>query len=294
MIPPRKKTLLDDVVEALRSVPGIAAIALGGSHARGTHRPDSDLDIGLYYREAAPFAVSDIRNIAERFASAPPTVTGFYEWGPFVNGGAWIENPVCKIDFIYRNIEQLERTIEDAERGKSEHSYDQHPPFGFRSVTTLGEIACAEPLFDPNGILLALKRRVAVYPPKLKSNLIQTMLWGAEFSFVFAKGFAMDGDVPNTVGCMTRIYHYLVHALFALNETYLVNDKRIAAVIEGFAIKPAGFIARSNAIIGQAGTAPSELGSSLEELKALFDETVPLAKDLYRSRYRMPSAAADR
>jgi predicted nucleotidyltransferase len=46
-VPPETKALLDEAVAALRVVPGLAAIALGGSHARGTHRPESDLDIGL-------------------------------------------------------------------------------------------------------------------------------------------------------------------------------------------------------------------------------------------------------
>src|SRR5262245_2427661 len=117
-LPPAKRELLNRLVEALRTVPDMAAIALGGSHARGTHREDSDLDIGLYYREAQPFAIADIRGIARAFAEAEPTVTDFYEWGPFVNGGAWIENPVCKIDFLYRNLDQLERTYADAEEGK--------------------------------------------------------------------------------------------------------------------------------------------------------------------------------
>ena len=35
------------IVERLQRVDGIEAIALGGSQARGTPRPDSDVDIGL-------------------------------------------------------------------------------------------------------------------------------------------------------------------------------------------------------------------------------------------------------
>lgn len=39
-----------DMAARLTAVPGIRAVALGGSRARGTHRPDSDWDLGLYYR----------------------------------------------------------------------------------------------------------------------------------------------------------------------------------------------------------------------------------------------------
>src|ERR1700692_1873320 len=92
-IPAAKAALLDGIVAALKTVPNLAAIALGGSHARGTHTPASDLDVGLYYFEHSPFDIEAIRKIARQFASnGEPTVTRFYEWGPFVNGGAWIEN----------------------------------------------------------------------------------------------------------------------------------------------------------------------------------------------------------
>src|SRR5271154_3425968 len=168
-IPAEKARLLDEIAALLATVPNVAAVALGGSHARGTHGPASDLDIGLYYREGSPFAVDDVREIARRFsASGSPTVTGFYDWGPFVNGGAWIDNAICKVDFLYRNLDQLERIVGGALAGVWTHSFDQQPPFGFRSVTILGEIQCCKPLHDPPDILSGLKSAVAIYPPKLK------------------------------------------------------------------------------------------------------------------------------
>src|SRR5215469_14877071 len=140
-IPPHKKDVLDRVTAALEAIRGIRAISLGGSHARGTETEKSDLDIGLYYDEARPFAVEDVIRVAKDFStSGAPTVTGFYEWGPFVNGGAWIDNAICKIDFLYRNIDQLKRVVAEANNGAWTHSFDQQPPFGFRSVTLLGEI----------------------------------------------------------------------------------------------------------------------------------------------------------
>ena len=35
-------------------------------------------------------------------------VTGMDEWGPWVNGGAWIQTPVGKVDFLYRNLDQVQ------------------------------------------------------------------------------------------------------------------------------------------------------------------------------------------
>jgi predicted nucleotidyltransferase len=37
-----------DVAARLIAVPGVAAVVLGGSCARGTATPDSDVDLGLY------------------------------------------------------------------------------------------------------------------------------------------------------------------------------------------------------------------------------------------------------
>ena len=44
--------LLERMTKALARAPGVAALALGGSRARGTEAPSSDYDIGLYYRRA--------------------------------------------------------------------------------------------------------------------------------------------------------------------------------------------------------------------------------------------------
>jgi hypothetical protein len=285
-IPAEKARLLDEIASALAKVANVEAVALGGSHARGTHVPSSDLDIGIYYREAAPFPIADIRDIARSFsASGSPTVTEFYDWGPFVNGGAWIDNAVCKVDFLYRNLDQLERIVAAALRGEWTHNFDQQPPFGFRTVTTLGEIHCGKPLYDPENVLAPLKSAVAVFPPALKARILQDTLRCAEFSFRSAHAFASTSDVPYMVACMTRIFHYLVHALFALNETYFMNDKRSLAEIEKFLQKPENFGARVSAILASPGDNAEKLGASLKQLKALHAETTALAGDAYTPRF---------
>ena len=102
-LPEEKRSLLERLVERLSRISGISAIVLGGSYASGTHHDRSDLDVGLYYSEAKPFSITDIRHIAEEVAiNEMVTVTGFYEWGPWVNGGAWIQTPQGKVDFLYR------------------------------------------------------------------------------------------------------------------------------------------------------------------------------------------------
>jgi hypothetical protein len=284
-IPAEKARLLDDVVAALSKVKNVKAVVLGGSHARNRHRPDSDLDIGIYYREATPFPIAEIGAVAKRFsASGSPTVTDFYDWGPFVNGGAWIDNATCKIDFLYRNIDQLEQIVAAAQRGEFDHNFDQQPPFGFRTVTTLGEIHIGKSLHDPEDVLGPLKAAVAVFPPKLKERVAQSSLWASQFSLLHARGFAKAGDVPDTVGCMTRIFHYLVHALFALNETYLLNDKTALKEIASFQTKPQNFGTRFSAVLAAPGESSEKLGVSLDLVDALIAETIALA-GAYKPRF---------
>jgi hypothetical protein len=109
-VPEQKRLLLQQLIDQLSRITNMAAIVLGGSYASGTHHDTSDLDIGLYYFEAKPFSITAIQQIADNVsANGPATVTGFYNWGAWVNGGAWIHTPQGKVDFLYRNGHFLTR-----------------------------------------------------------------------------------------------------------------------------------------------------------------------------------------
>lgn len=56
--------IIQDIKEELDGLPGVVGIVLGGSRARGTHSPDSDIDIGIYYDESKGFNTNDIEKSA--------------------------------------------------------------------------------------------------------------------------------------------------------------------------------------------------------------------------------------
>lgn len=116
-LPRERAPLLLEIVDRLREIPGIAAIVLGGSYARRVSHEGSDLDIGLYYSPEAPFEIPAIRRVGQSFAipTSLPVITDFYEWGPWVNGGAWIQTRAGRVDFLHRNLVQVEQVIEDAQ-----------------------------------------------------------------------------------------------------------------------------------------------------------------------------------
>lgn len=286
-----KLRLAERMTAALAAIPNLVAVALGGSLARGTHHAGSDIDIGLYYRAETPFPVDAVRTVARSFATgSEPVVTGFGEWGPWVNGGAWIETSLCKVDLLYRDLDQVERTVREAQAGTWRHDFDQQPPFGFRSVIYLAETAACKPLHDPDDELAELKAAVATYPPALKRRIVADCLWGAEFSLLFAGDFARRGEVANVAGSLTRVHHYLVQTLFALNETYFINDKGVDAAIEGFTLLPRNFTRVTAEALGWVGASPAELGAAVERFRGLVRAAVDLADGMYEARFVLPGA----
>lgn len=287
-IPEPKRALLEELTARLSAIPGMAAVVLGGSYASGTQHTGSDMDIGLYYHEARPFSIADIRRTARGIsAGGEPTVTGFYEWGAWVNGGAWIHTAQGKVDFLYRNLEHVQRTISDAQQGITHHDYDQQPAYGFYSVIYLAETQICIPLYDPDGQIAGLKRQAAVYPPELKHKTVADTLWGAEFTLLHAQGFAAQGDVYNTVGCLTRAAANLTQALFALNERYFMRDKEVMQTMASFPILPEGYIEQINQILASPGSTTGELARSVSALGQAWRSAAALAGDLYQPKFQL-------
>jgi len=285
---PEKQRLLDDIVARLSLVHGVRAVVLGGSYARGMQHPGSDLDIGIYYYETQPFAIADIHAVASAIsASGAAEVTDFYGWGAWVNGGGWIHTAHEKVDFIYRNIQQVMRTIDQAEQGITGHDYFQQPAHGFFSTVYLAETQVCVPLYDPLGIIAAMKDRVAVYPPLLKEKTVASMLWLAEFSLIHAESFARGGDRFTTPGTLARAAYCITQALFALNETYYMSDKTALREMAAFAIAPEHFGERLGAVLAHPGETPEEMLRAVTALRGLWAEVVSLTGGKYSPAFRM-------
>jgi hypothetical protein len=279
---PQRSALLEQLVGELSALPGIAAIVLGGSYAEGAQTAASDMDIGLYYRAEDPFRVRAVREVAERLAVQPPTVTGYYAWGPWVNGGAWIQTAAGKVDFLYRNIDQVEQTIDEAQAGIVRHDFGQQPTFGFYSLIYLAETQICVPLYDPQHVVAHLKSRVAEYPPELKQRVVADSLWAVEFTLLHADSNAGKGDVYNTAGCLTRCATNLAQALFALNETYFLTDKRALRTIATFALQPERYGERLCAVLACPGGDVAGLQASVAAIRQLWRETGQLASEYYK------------
>jgi hypothetical protein len=282
--------LLNAITFELSKVPGVIAAVLGGSYARGIARHDSDLDVGLYYSENSPPDIEAIRRCAETISvpNTRPTVVGYYEWGPWVNGGAWVQTPTGKLDLLYRNIEQVQRVIDESQQGSFQHDYYQQPTFGFVSVIYLAEIKCCLPLFDPQRLIQKLKQSVEIYPDVLRQKMTLDCLTIAEFTIFHAHGFADRDDILNTVGCLTKIAYVLVQSLFALNDIYYFGDKGSLKAVDGFALKPRGFSKRLQELLAMTMPTQQDLKFATLQMQTLWRETVGLTEGQYIPKFGLP------
>jgi predicted nucleotidyltransferase len=282
MLSPRQKAIVARIVDRLRDVPGVAAIALGGSHARGRARPDSDIDIGLYYAEAAPLNVAALQLLAAELNDTPdPVVSEIGGWGEWVDGGAWLTFEGQRIDLLYRAFERIEQVLAEALAGRFAINFEQQPPFGFFGPTVLGEAAIAQALYDPSGLLVDLKTRVMPMPDALAGAIIQNRLWSVDFGLrAFVPKYVASGNVLAVAGCLTRFAQALVH-------TYLLNDKTALAEVREFQIAPLNFAARLESSLAHVGASPRELAESVAQVAVLFEEIRHIVADRYRPTWQI-------
>jgi predicted nucleotidyltransferase len=272
--------LLRQLVDHLKPVRGIKAIVLGGSYARGTQRPDSDLDIGLYYHANLPLDIDQLRTLARSINDTPqPTVTDLGGWGTWVNGGAWLTIEGQRVDWLYRDIDFVSSIIDDCHAGHIRSDYWQQPAYGFHSFMYCTELAICRPLFDPDQVLAPLKAKVAHYSPELKRTIVKTFLWSARFTLDNTSKPASRGDTYIVTGCLARTIHCLVQVLYALNETYYLSEKTLATDLRSFHLQPEQFLERSTLLLGTPGTTSTQLQDSLNRTEALYYELATLVRE---------------
>src|SRR4051795_8732734 len=103
---------LDMTADRLAALPAVQAVALGGSRAQGTARPDSDWDLAIYYRGS--FEPQHLRDLGW-----PGEVFEIGGWGGGVfNGGAWLTIDGRRVDVHYRDLNVVEHQLNEAEAGR--------------------------------------------------------------------------------------------------------------------------------------------------------------------------------
>lgn len=257
----RLRALADDLCD----VRGVEAVALGGSRARGRHRPDSDFDVGIYYETDLDLVA--LESLAARWAGAPVPIAAPGAWGPWVNGGAWLNIDGVPVDWIFRDLHRVRRQCNRASRGEfSFHSQTGHP-LGFLDVAYAGEVATGIPLRDDNSMLAALAERVSPYPEALRAALIGN-LWQVDFILDGAQKGASAGDTAYVALCLTTAAMLLAHGWHALAGEWVINEKGIVPGVARLAVDSHGFSDEVASILAKTGSTPAELRGSVDKMRS--------------------------
>ena len=255
------------IADRLTTVDGVVGVCLGGSRARGTHRPDSDYDLGIYYR--GRLDVDALADLARTWAGPDAEVTAPGAWGKWVNGGGWLRSGGDQVDWIYRDLDRVERVWAECQEGRYELGQQAGHPLGFYSHAYAGELAVARVLADPSGTLAALQRQTRDYPPALGAALVRAV-WEADLVLAQAAKGAAGSDPAYVAGCLFRAVGVACHALHGHDGVWLINEKGMVASAARLPSVPPDFATRVADAFAAAFS--SEPTTGIGGVRGLVDE----------------------
>jgi len=256
----------------LAEIPGIAGVALGGSRAIGTHRPDSDVDLGLYYRGSLDVAA--LRVLAAEVADEVLGISEVGGWGPWVNGGAWLVVDGTCVDWIYRDLDRVTAIWSECRAGRYEIGIQAGHPLGYYSHAYPGEVALCQVLADPTGALTRLRAAAQDYPAALADALVAAT-WEPDLLLYSASSHgAASADAFFTAGCLFRAIGVLAQALHGHHRHWVTTEKRLIDAAGRLAAAPPDFARRAHTILGRTGTTPDEIAATVAAARELVADTI--------------------
>jgi len=264
------------LADRLTTVEGVVGVVLGGSRARGDHTPDSDVDLGIYYR--GDLDIAGLGALARDVAGADAEVTERGGWGPWVDGGAWLvirghhalAREDVHVDWLYRDVERVREAWARAHRGAYDWNAQAGHPLGVPDFAYVGELALAVVLADPSGDLTDLRKAIT-YPDALRAALARN-LWEADFLLQIAAKATSRGDSAYVALCLSRALLLCAHALHAHDGRWLVNEKGAVPAAGALPSAPTDFERRVTGLLGQLGKTPEDLRESIDVAEELVGD----------------------
>ncbi|MGW7257828.1 nucleotidyltransferase domain-containing protein [Streptomyces sp. NPDC054834] len=208
-------TFLDSTAERLAALPTVRAVALGGSRAEGTHRPDSDWDLAVYYRGA--FDPADLRAVGWE-----GEVSEVGEWGGgLFNGGAWLTIDGRRVDVHYRDLDVVEHELAEAEEGRFRVEPLLFHLAGIPTYLVVAELAV-------NQVLRGELPRPVGYPDKLRRTASERWYGTARATLSYAQAnHALAGRLTEVAGALALAAVQTGHAVLAGRGEWVTNEKRL-------------------------------------------------------------------
>ncbi|KIF79450.1 DNA polymerase subunit beta [Streptomyces sp. 150FB] len=257
------------MADRLTGVAGVRAVALGGSRARGAERPDSDWDLGIYYRGEVDTPA--LAALATELTGVPVQVAGPGGWGPWVNGGAWLTVDGVAVDWILRDLDRVERVWAECAEGRFEVGTQIGHPLGFWSPAYPGEVALCRVLADPGGELTALREAIS-YPEPLRAAIAERA-FAAEFVVLGARKSVRGDDALHVSLSLSFAFGVLAQALLAHHRVWCVNEKGATAAAARLPDTPPDFAERvAAALRAPLAEAVEQAAELVREVRAVLDE----------------------
>jgi hypothetical protein len=268
------------LIEDLKTVPGVRAIVLGGSRARGSGDASSDTDLGIYYDPENPLDTAALNQVASRHDDRKQSglVTSIGGWGPWINGGGWLRVDGSAVDLLYRDTSRVGSVIDNCVAGHIEVAYQPGHPLGFLSSIYAAEVAVCQVLWDPTDWVAGVKSRLSDYPDALRRELVRRFGFEAGFCLLIAEKPVRRADVTYVAGCVFRAVSCLFVVLFALNREHWLNEKGALRLAGRFRTVPPGFSERIEAIWQSVVKDSDSLTSALAMIRELADEVKALVQ----------------
>lgn len=273
------------IVDSLKRVNGIEAIVLGGSRAKGSFTEKSDIDVGIYYTDSRKLDFESLSRIATELDDAHRSnlITTIGEWGPWINGGGWLHVDGIATDFLLRDYNKVSYVIDDCLNNKITIDYQAGHPHGFVNTIYAAETFYCKVLWDNNDFLKKLKEKITPYPLPIKTGIINKFLWEAGFSCDIATKSIAKEDIVYATGCFYRAVSCLIQVVYALNETYIMNEKGALAGTNTFRIIPRDFKNNVENIFSSLITETDNMKTKIDQLSLIVKDVEELCKDYIRA-----------
>ncbi len=272
--------ILDKIKNSLKRVQGIESVVLGGSRAKGSFSEKSDIDIGIYYSDSSKLDLESLSRIATELDDTHRSniITKVGEWGPWINGGGWLNVDGIAVDFLLRDLDKVSSVINECLNSKITIDYQAGHPHGFVNTIYVAEVFYCKILLDENNNIAKLKDKITPYPQAIKRGIVEKFLWEAGFSCTIASKSVAKKDIVYASGCFYRAISCLTQVVYALNETYIMNEKGAIANVRAFKIKPKNFESRVEKIFCSLTAKPEDIEILIDQLSGIIKEVEELCK----------------
>ena len=245
------------------ALPGVAAVALGGSRTGGEADARSDVDLYVYATAEIPLGAR--AEIAGPGASR--LVLDHRFWEP---GDTWVDTASgIEVDVMYRTPVWIE---DELERVLARHEAS----VGYSTALWHNALASV-PLHDPEGWFAGLQARAnRPYPEPLRRAIVaknHPILRDVSFSYLRQIELAVArGDSVSVQHRLAALLASYFDVLFAINRLPHPGEKRLVQHAQArCALVPPGMARRLDDVLTLAPAAPKAAGLLVPAIRRLLD-----------------------